>query len=152
MRTVSLVLITCGPACGTDVPVDGPSEACVAQAPNAFRTRFVGTGFGTLEGRGVTAVTLISTVGPESVACRAASDATIEGGGFVARADNRRDDAAYPRLGAFIDIDGDTACGEMDLVWTRVSIAPPPNLEDTIELTLEDFARLPEAEGCALLR
>ena len=148
-----VLLLACTAGCGADAPAGGPSDACLDQAPNAFRTRFVGSGFGELDGRAVTAVTTISTIGPDGVTCRAAGSAMIEGGGFVARTDNRRDDAVYPRLGAFIDADGDGACrAESDLVWTRLSIAPPPDVEDTIELTVEKFALLPEAEGCALLR
>jgi len=147
-----LLLATCTIACG-DTPGDAeaPSEACLAQASNAFRTRFIGAGFASFEGIGVTAVTTITTIG--GVACRAAGATTIADGAFVTRADNRRDDAVYPRLGAFIDVDHDGACNaEIDLAWTRLSIAPSPEVEDTIELTAEHFSRLPDGEGCALLR
>ena len=96
-------------------------------------------------------MTSVSTL--SGIECRANGAAAVEGGAFLARADNRRDDAVYPRLGAYIDVDGDGACrADVDVVWTRLSIAPPPDQEDTIALAAESFAQLPEADGCALVR
>ena len=146
-----VVMIACVSACATVPGIDDPSEGCIERAPASFRTRFAGSGLVEFEGRTVHVVTTINVMG--GVRCRAASRATVVAGGFGARTDNRRDDAVYPRLGAYVDLDNDGTCGaEADLVWTHLSIAPPPDQVDTIELTSNDFAKLPEGDGCGLLR
>jgi hypothetical protein len=144
-------------ACSADddgsADVDRPSEACVEHAPNAFRTRFEGAGFAHFEASRIQVVTTIGLVDPSNITCRAASRTTIINGAFIARADNRRDDAVYPLLGAYIDVDDDGACtAAVDMVWTQTSIAPPPDLEDTFTVSPELFGLQAEAEGCALVR
>lgn len=153
MRILAIAALV---ACGTDegsMGVDSPSEECVERAPNPFRTRFEGTGFASFETRTVQVVTSIGLTDGSSIICRAATRTTVVDGAFVARTDNRRDDAVYPRVGAYVDVDSDAECtAEVDLIWTQLTAAPPPEQEDTITLSLESFARKPDAEGCALLR
>lgn len=153
MRGLLMLLAACGTDGTSDPNTEPPSEACIERAPNAFRTRFVGTSFAFFEGRSVQVVTSIGLADASGITCRAATRTQVVDGGFLASVENRRDDAVYPLLGAYVDIDEDGACSaEVDLVWTTLAIAPPADREDTVMLVLEQFARHPDAEGCARLR
>jgi hypothetical protein len=141
-------------ACASDegaTSTDQPSAACRAVADNVFRTKFVVTDVAAFDGKSLGAVTSIRTL--DGTTCRAGDRVTIASGSAEARVENRRDDAVYPLLGAWIDVDGDGACvAEVDLVWTIIGIAGAPGTEDTVTLTAELFALHSDEEGCARLR
>lgn len=133
--------------------LSSPSAACRERAPTTFRVKFVGSGFTELDGRVVTAVTSVMTIDADPVLCRAAETATIDGGAFTARVENRRDEAVYPRIGVFVDSNANGRCdAETDLVWTRVTTAGPADVEDAVDIKADSLAFVPDAEGCALLR
>lgn len=150
---VASVLGVC--ACGepAETSVSSPSAACLERAPTPFRIKFVGAGFAELDGRVVTAVSSVMTIGAEPVLCRAAQTTTIDRGAFTVRVENRRDDAVYPRIGVFVDNNANGQCdAETDLVWSQVTTAVPPEREDSVDIGADSLAFIADVQGCALLR
>jgi hypothetical protein len=130
-----------------------PSAACRAESTTEFHTRFVGTQLAAFEGTDVIAVTSIGTIGSDGVICRAGDREVITNGEFSVRVDNRRDEAVYPTIGAFIDSNANGTCdADRDVVWVMFSGAAPADQEDVVELTAEHFVLSADAEGCGRLR
>ena len=147
--TIALLLAACASETTTS-STDSPSAACREVAKNELPTRFVVTGLGPFEGNTIHAMSSVKTI--NNIECRAAARADIVENRAEVRVENLRDDAVYPRVGAWIDVDGDGVCiGEVDLVWTEIWTAPPPGVEVTVTLIGDQFAFRPDDEGCALL-
>lgn len=145
-----LAVAACTSETTSDDSIESPSAACREVANHELPARFVVTGLGPFEGNTIHAMSSVKTIG--NIECRAAARTNIVENRAEVRVDNLRDDAVYPRVGAWIDVDGDAVClGEVDLVWTQIWTAPPPGVEVTVELIGDQFAFRPDDEGCALL-
>jgi hypothetical protein len=96
---------------GTQTP------ACLTNAYREYRITLDGVGFEAYEGMpvvGYTAIRLISA----PATCRATAATRVQGGGFNVRLINLTDGAAYPDVGAFIDLGDDGSCtAAMDPSW-----------------------------------
>jgi hypothetical protein len=127
-------------------PEEGVAPDCTGEAPNEYSIALDSDDFVYHAGMQLNAVTEIGLVGGES--CRGANATTIDPQGhFDVRVVNRTDDAVYPVVAAFIDIDENGRCdGEVDLVWMRTEVLVGPEL--SASLGVEDFRRGAGTEGC----
>src|SRR5687768_12754654 len=109
------VLAACDPSSSEDASGAGEPE-CTGEAPNWYRVELVGSGFSSYDG--VTIHTMTGIGLARGGTCRSATSTEIDDGAFEVENIGRTDDAVYPTVAAFIDIDGDERCRPtVDPAW-----------------------------------
>src|SRR5262249_13454286 len=110
------LLAACSAAPPTGSHTDG-TIMCTGTAANEYRVDLVASGFAGFKGKTLHAVTDIQLARSPG-ACSTTSTAAIADGTFDVHMTNRTDDAVYPFIGAFIDLDGDGNCDRSrDPTW-----------------------------------
>lgn len=150
-RTVPLAGLLALVACAAEPdPADTiqQSQACLDHSDSDYHVVVDGVGFAAHEGATVHVVTDMQLAFTGEHRCVVSGPAQVNDGAFTVALDNRTDGAAYPVVGAFIDIDDDGACTPgLDLEWRIVgSVAPGDELASTV--SPEDFAVAGELEVC----
>lgn len=114
------------------------STECLQHAPNDYVVALLGAGFIANEGHRVYAVTDINLASTE-VRCRALSVTTIEQGKFGIELTNVTDDAVYPVVSVFIDVNDTRRCERsQDLLWKITSVIISDEI-DEVRLSPTDF-------------
>lgn len=124
---------------------EAPDAECLAHAAQEYTVRLVGDGFDAQEGKALFAVNEMRLASAPEISCRASGHVEIQRGAFDLSLPNATDEASYPRVVAFIDVDGNGACDVgVDLGWEFL-----PNWAFlTLTLAPSDFSAAAAEEVC----
>jgi hypothetical protein len=138
------LLAACSSAPPTGSHTDG-TIMCTGTAANEYRVDLAGSGFAEFKGKTLHAVTDIHLARSPGT-CSTTSTAAIADGNFGVHMTNRTDDAVYPFIGAFIDLDGDGRCDRSrDPTWGIFGSGD----SITLELSAERFSTADEMDVCS---
>jgi hypothetical protein len=125
------------------------SQACLEHSDADYRVVVDGVELAAHEGATVHVLTDMQLAFTAEHACVVSGPARVSDGAFTVALDNRTDGAAYPLVGAFIDVDGDGACtAGVDLEWRLIGSVAPGN-ELALTVGPDDFAAGAEIGVCA---
>lgn len=136
-------------ACGgaTSSPDAGAVQTaeCLQNATMHYQVELSGSGFEEFGSKKLYGVTEIRLVSAPQASCRNTGSIEIAGSAFDLRMTNLTDEAAYPFIGAFIDMNGDGKCEKsVDLTWGIFgSVAPFPQ-----RLSPANFSTADEIDVC----
>ena len=129
---------------GQDVEVS-KDAACTGPADEPYVLRLIGSGFEEHEGKRLFVATRIDLAFSPGASCDARTQVEIERGAFDVSLSNLTDGNIYPSAFAFIDVDGNGACGAPDEIW---SVLPNWRML-TLMLVPSAFFPAPGPDSCA---
>lgn len=148
IRTLILSALVLG-ACSNPEDVEVQSRECLDGSNANYHVRLQGSGLQDYEGSTIHVVTDINLAFTPDALCRSTGAALVEDGALDLRLSNRTDEAVYPFVGAFVDLDDDGLCTPgIDATWgTWGSVAP--DTEMLVALEASAFTTVDELEVCA---